>query len=255
MVTALDNDDFVAAFRRGEAIEGHDLSGIEWNDLPDGRLVARDCVFEGARFAEAALEGAMFERCTFTGCKFGVASLSLAQFKHCTFFDTEEREGCDFFGTELAGALFERCNLSMCKFAGASLHNAKFVGCKAPGVSFEEARFARKVGRQSMTGGELTECNLEMASFRGVDLDDCSFEGSNLRSADFSRASLKGASLQRADLSEAVVSGASFENTDLRGASLSGFNLRQVTTYQGLKVSESEAGALVRGLGIRVFPG
>lgn len=255
MVTPLDNDDFVSAFRRGEAIEGHDLSGVDWDDLPDGKLLARDCTIRGARFGEAQLEGAVFERCTFIACKFGAAELSMAQFKQSTFFDTEEREGCDFFGTELAGALFDHCNLSMCRFAGAHLYNSKFIGCKAPGASFEEARFARKVGRQSMTGGELRDCNLEMASFRGVELDDCSLEGSNLRSADLSRANFKGTNLQRADLSEAVVSGASFENADVRGAKLSGFNLRQVTTYQGLKVSESEAGSLVRGLGIRVFPG
>jgi len=251
----LDHDDFAAAVRRGEVLEGFDLSNVEWDDLPEVKLTMRDCIVQGARFGEARLEGAVFERCTFTACKFGAAELSLAQFKQCSFFDTDEREGCDFFGTELVGALFDHCNLSMCRFAGAHLNNSKFVGCKAPGASFEEARFARKVGRQSMTGGELLDCNLEMASFRGVELDNCSLEGSNLRSADLSRASFKDANLQRTDLSEALVSGASFESADLRGAKLSGLNLRQMTTYQGLKISESEAGALVRGLGIRVFPG
>ncbi|HEY4200102.1 MAG TPA: pentapeptide repeat-containing protein [Devosiaceae bacterium] len=239
----------------GEPIEEEDLSEIDWADLPEVKIVVRQCDIRGGRLNDAVLPYALFERCDFTGCRFASADLSHAQFQQCNFFDANLRAGCDFSRAQLLGAQFDYCNLSMSRFIGTDMYGATLNRCKAPGVDFEDAVFVRKVGRQLIGRGALTECQLDMALFRDLELQDCNFESSSLRQADFSRANLSGANLRRADLTEANLRGSVLDKTDLRDATLNGFDLPGLKSYAGLKVSESGLGAVVASLGMRVFPG
>ncbi|WDR03388.1 pentapeptide repeat-containing protein [Devosia algicola] len=246
---------FDAAVRAGDFVEGHDLSAIDWRDLPSGDVRVRNCTLVAGDLLQAELNEAVFEAVSFTDCRFGGADLNNARFAQCSFFDSERRLGCDFADAQMRGASFADCNLSMSRFAGANLHAVHMQGCKASGADFEDASFTRKSGRSVAVFGKFNDCSLDYANFARVCVDDCDFDGSSLRQADFKRCSMVGTSLQRADLTGAILDQARLDNADLRGAVLSGFDVTALEGFAGIKLNESQLGAIVGALGIRVFPG
>jgi len=245
---------FADAIRAGDTIADADLSEIDWEDLPSGRVSLRNCLLRGASLAEAGLGEAQFDGVSFFDCRFAAADLVNARFSQCSFFDGEDRTGCDFADAQLRGASFLECNLSLARFAGANLHGATLDRCKASGADFEDASFARKSGRTVVTAGRLVKCVLDFVNFRNVPLDKVVFEGSSLRQADFSRCDLTAADFRDADLSAAIVSEAQLDDVDLRGASVSGLDLTRARSFGGIKVNESQLSALAGPFGMRVFP-
>ncbi|WDR05719.1 pentapeptide repeat-containing protein [Devosia rhodophyticola] len=246
---------FDAAVRAGDFVEGHDLSAIDWRDLPSGDVRVRNCSLVAGDLLQGELNEADFEAVTFVDCRFGGAELTNARFSQCSFFDAERRLGCDFADAQMRGASFIDCNLSMSRFAGANLHAVHWQGCKGAGADFEDASFSRKSGRTVSVAGRFVDCALDYVNFTRVCLDDCVFDGSSLRQADFKRCSMVGASLQRADLIGAVFDQARLDNGDLRGAVLTGFDITGLEGFAGIKLNDSQLGAVVGPLGVRVFPG
>lgn len=245
---------FEDAIRAGEAIVGEDLSGIDWRDLPRGQVKLRNCTLRDGSLTGAELSESLFEDVTFEHCRFGGADLVNAKFVRCGLFDSEARKGCDFADAQLRGAHFIECNLSLARFAGANLHAVTLERCKASGADFEDASFVKKSGRTSTVAGRFIDCALDFCNFRGVVLEDCDFAGSSLRQADFSRTALSRTGFRKADLAAAIIDEADMDGADLRDAGVSGLDLTRARNFAGLKVSQSQLGALVGPFGLRVFP-
>lgn len=245
---------FEAAIRASAIIADEDLSAIDWRDLPGGQVRLRNCQLHDVSFAGAELNESVFEDVTFLNCRFTGADLANAKFVRCVLFDSDARKGCDFADAQLRAAHFSECNLSLARFVGANLHAVTLERCKASGADFEEASFVRKSGRNVVSAGRFIDSALDFANFRSVVLEDCDFAGSSLRQVDFSRAGLSKTAFRNADLSAAIIDEADMDGADLRGAIVSGLNLTRVRNFAGIKVNQSQLGALVGPFGLRVFP-
>ncbi|WP_375450877.1 pentapeptide repeat-containing protein [uncultured Devosia sp.] len=245
---------FEDAIRTGAFIEGEDLFEIDWRDLPSGQVRLRGCTLRDGSLGGAELNESVFEDVTFLNCRFAGADLINTKFLRCVLFDSEARKGCDFADAQMRGAHFTDCNLSLARFAGANLHAVTLERCKAAGADFEDASLVRKSGRSSVVAGRFIDCALDFANFRGVVLEDCDFDGSSLRQADFSRTSLGKTGFRRADLSAAIIDEADMAGADLRDAVVNGLDLTRARNFTGVKVSQSQLGALVGPFGLRVFP-
>jgi fluoroquinolone resistance protein len=245
---------FEDAIRASEIIEGEDLSGIDWRDLPSGQVRLRNCQLRDGALNGAELNESVFEDVSFLNCHFTGTDLVNTKFLRCVLFDGDARKGCDFADAQLRGAHFIDCNLSLARFAGANLHALTLERCKASGVDFEDASFVKKSGRNSVVAGRFIDSALDFANFRGVVLEDCDFAGSSLRQVDFSRTSLSKASFRKADLSAVIIDEADMDGADLRDAAVSGLDLTRARNHGGIKVSTSQLSALVGPFGLRVFP-
>lgn len=88
----------------------------------------------------------------------------------------------------------------------------------------------------SFDGGELSSANLQEANFRGASLRQVIFYDADLRGVDFSNANLKAAelseaNLEKANFKDANLSGASLCSADLEGINFAGANLYEADFY------------------------
>jgi len=105
-----------------------------------------------------------------------------------------------------------------------------------------------------LTKAKFDQCNFSFADMSGLSLPTCEllrckFSDTALFDVDLTDAVMTGSSIHGADWNRAKLAGA-----DLRGTTISGLNLAVLSDYGGLRISESQQGAILSQLGVDVTP-
>lgn len=157
-------DEVVSEIFQGIDVSGQTLRGKEFED----------CGFTGCNFSDANLTDCKFVDCTFTGCNLSNAKIGGTRFANVEFIE------CKVLGIDwtraawprvAAGALlqFRKSILNDSTFLGLTLEETVIEDCKAHGVDFRDADFAR-------------------SNFTGTDFRQALFGKTNLSESDFSGA-------------------------------------------------------------------
>lgn len=166
--------------------------------------------------------------------------------------------GHDLSGQQATGAEIEQCrydtvNLSRVTLRRSLVRDTVFERCDLANLSIHESS-ARRVSAMAsrMTGLRcldtrlhdvtITDCVLDLASWRFCRFADVVFSGCRLRQADFGGADLSGVRFEYCDLS-----GAQFSGAVLTGARLTGCDLTAISgvgSLRGAIVTTADAVAL-----------
>ena len=149
--------------------------------------------YDGVRFAERSLGGAVLRRAEFAECTF----------EHCAF------GGASFLDCRFRDCVFKACDLSLAKVQGSAFVRATFEDSKLVGIDWTGVRPATFRLR-------LVGCNLSHASFAGMDLREIEILHCLARDVDFHDANLTSAKFHETDLT-----GSEFLHTNLTRADLS----------------------------------
>ena len=237
----------------GGAYEALDLSGYELSerDLSDARFTR--CTLSDAQVSALLAPGARFIECRFVRCRFAHADFREANFSRCSFADSESHSGAQFAFSQLDQARFEACDLSFAEITRSSLWAVRFQESNLRGARFHRADFTRAFsGKTLHTAATFAGCNLELTDFSDAALRTCELAGSSLREADLQGADLEAADLTNCDLFQALTAGAKMAGADLRGAEVSGLDLTALASAGGMKVTLSQATALLSAMGLDV---
>jgi uncharacterized protein YjbI with pentapeptide repeats len=136
----------------------------------------------------------------------------------------------------------ERCNLSMVNWRGARLTRAVVRGCRVTGGKLSEGE---------LDDVRFIDCQLDYASFADTRFRQVVFESCQLRDANFRGADLAGTRFVECDVQRADFAGAK-----LRGADVSSSNANGITVgageVRGLVVSRQQAADLATLFGLVV---
>jgi uncharacterized protein YjbI with pentapeptide repeats len=169
----LTSDELVSEIFRGTDAAGQALHDKEFED----------CGFNGCNFTDTAFTNCKFVDCTFTQCNLSNAKIGATRFANVEFIE------CKVLGIDwtraawprvAAGALlqFRKSILNDATFLGLTLEETVIEDCKAHGVDFRDADFARSnfTGtdfRQALFGKtNLSEANFSGASNYAIDVFD-----------------------------------------------------------------------------------
>jgi fluoroquinolone resistance protein len=238
----------------GGAYEGLDLSAYDFaeRDLADLKLTR--CTVVDAQLSAVLMPGARFTECRFTRCRFAHADLRETTFVRCNFGDPDSHSGVQIAFSQLDQAAFEACDLSFADIERTSAWSVAFKDTNLRGARFHRADFARALSPRTVhVAAAFLRCNLELADLSDAVLRGCDLSGSSLREADLTDADLSGADLKGCDLFQALLAGAKLAGADLRGAEVSGLDLSEVGDHAGMKVTLSQATALLAALGLDVY--
>jgi uncharacterized protein YjbI with pentapeptide repeats len=175
---------------------------------------------------------ASFQRLGFFDLDLSGRSADGVEFVQCRF------KGADLSGTHLDGATF-----SDCLFESTNLANLR-----AERSSMLRARLStlRMTGLHWINGAwrdvTVSQCRLDLSSFRFTDFHAVVFEGCNLTGADFQNADLGGARFTDCDLTGAQFSQAKMVGTRFANCSLAGIG--GVTSMAGSFVAGQDLIAL-----------
>ena len=254
----------VARLRRGEALDGLDLTGVDLRGMDLQRVSMRGALLEGALLAGACLAEcdltlAVLARCDATqadfrgarleGANLGAAVLRRAEFdarsvlRGTVFGDADLRDavlrGACLDGADLRGARLDRCDLSGTQAEGMVLMNVRLAQVDLSGARWTKCTLLEA----DLTGADLQSvcwvdtvllrCVLDGVRAAGAVLDGVRMvEGCTVRGADLAGASLRKAFLHKVDLEGArlpgaVLDGANLMKAVLRGARLDGVRARE----------------------------
>ncbi|MEU5944728.1 pentapeptide repeat-containing protein [Micromonospora sp. NPDC047465] len=187
---------------------------------------------------------ATFRRLGFFDLDLSGRSADGVEFEQCRF------KGSDLSGTQLDGAaftdcLFESTNLANLRAEKSSMIRARLSTLRMTGVHWING---------ALRDVTVSECRLDLSSFRFTDFSSVVFEGCNLTRADFQNADLSGARFTNCDLTGAQFSQATMEGTRFANCVLVGIG--GVTSMGGAVVAHQDLVALsytlAGALGIRI---
>ncbi|MBE1491701.1 pentapeptide repeat-containing protein [Plantactinospora soyae] len=154
------------------------------------------------------------------------------EFAQCRF------RGADLSGTRLDGAtfsdcLFESTNLANLRVEKSSLIRARLATVRMTGVHWING---------AVRDTTISQCRLDLSSFRFTDFHRVVFEDCNLARADFQNADLSGVRFTNCDLTGAQFSQAEMAGTRFANCVLAGIG--GVTSMAGAVVAEQDLVAL-----------
>ena len=134
----------------------------------------------------------------------------IPEFVRCTFI------ACDLQGPWCAGrtfveCTFRDCDLSLADLDRTALQEVTFERCKLVGARFDRCH-------TFLLSVSFAQCILDLASFHGLKLKGTRFMGCRMRETDLSDADLNNASFAGSDLGAALFDGTVLEGADLRSA-------------------------------------
>lgn len=137
-------------------------------------------------------------------------STDIPEFVRCTFI------ACDLQGPWCAGrtfveCTFRDCDLSLADLDRTALQEVTFERCKLVGARFDRCH-------TFLLSVSFAQCILDLASFHGLKLKGTRFMGCRMRETDLSDADLNNASFAGSDLGAALFDGTVLEGADLRSA-------------------------------------
>jgi fluoroquinolone resistance protein len=162
-----------------------------------------DCRFLRCTFSRADLREAMFKNCGFAdaegqqGANFAFARLDEAVFENCNLAHAR------FEGADLYAARFADCRLLGARFARARFHRAFGRKVVRTLVSFVDCNLELA----DLSGAGLSTCELRDCRLRETDLSGADLTGANLTGSDLFQAIIDGAKAAGADLRGADLSG------------------------------------------------
>jgi uncharacterized protein YjbI with pentapeptide repeats len=210
----------LAGDMRGWDFENQDLVGARFD---------RGARLEGARWAGANVQGALFFVNTLTATDFRLTDVRSARFSASnldeTNFENTDLSGAEFTETSLIETRFTRGRLVGVRFVRTNLQGADFTGADLRGVTF--------VSSESLTGTDFSGADIIGADFSYATDDGFTFE--QLRATrsyqlrDLSGVVFEGVVFPGIDLSGFRLAGADFNRSNLMGANLSGTDLTGVS--------------------------
>jgi uncharacterized protein YjbI with pentapeptide repeats len=166
-----------------------------------------------------------------------------------------EFEQCRFAGADLGGTSLDRATFRDCVFAGANLANLRTERSAMLRARLDSVRMTGL----HWVGGTLedvvvSQCRVDLSSFRFTVLRRVVFEGCNLTGADFQNADLTGVQFRDCDLTRAQFSQATMEGARFARCTL--LDIAGVTSFAGAIIAYHDlvvlSHTLAGALGIRI---
>jgi len=201
-------------------------------DLPMADLV-------GIHLKDANLEGANLNGANLRDSFFGGAILKNANLRNANLLNTKFK-GADLSGADLSGAeLYEfRSDIGV-DFEGANLEKVIIKNADFSHIYFF---MVKNLSGADFSGSSFGYKDFDEFKLKGINLSDTDLQAASFVRSDLSNADLTGADLRRAHLSGAILKGAILTGADLRGADLIDVDL----TKANLKGAKLEGAILKR---------
>ncbi len=239
--------------RQGRPIAGHDLSDVDFVDLPLEGAIFDKCTARGLRFRSTNLDRSVIRECQLIDCVFSGGSLNEALFENCQLSNAERNGGTKFRFCQMPSSKFLHCDLTFSAFNGCNLFDVHMKECRLIGASFSKSSFAKQYSKRHIASRATFEtCNLEYADLSETTLEKCRFVECRLRYADLKNTDLNNSVMLSCDFTEANLHGTDLSGADLRGSDLTGLNLTQLRSFQGMIVRQDQLYDLVSEIGVIV---
>jgi uncharacterized protein YjbI with pentapeptide repeats len=208
-------------------LSGADLSGL---DLTSLRLW--HCNFDGVRFEDTTLEGAMIN---------APKNVDFRTIRPPTRLFLIAPESCQFGGMKMYHIHVHRpvaCDFTEASFVGATLSEWNTTDLIAEHANFHQVPLVQaKLPRAKLAGAIFTQAALSRALFDHADLRGANCEGANLRGASLRNADLRRVNFRNANLGDADLTGAKVTGADFTGA-----NLRNVNGLSAAQIAKVRPG-------------
>lgn len=152
-------------------------------------------------------------------------------------------EECRFRRTDLASAELERVTFVDCEITAGDWANVQAdTRTRMRRVSLSQARLMGIRWSGELRDVSVSECRIDLSTFRFATLKNVSFEECKLVRADFTEADIRGAQFHNCDLTEAQFHHCQADDARFTDCDLAG--VRGVTSLQGAVISSADLASL-----------
>lgn len=149
--TALNRDEVISRYKRGEGFDAANLSGVDLRDVD--------------------LKGINLAGCNLTGANFDRSNLRRANLKGCNLNDASF-EGANLMDADLTGAAGENADFNGANLWGAHLEGTTLTRVNMRGTNLRAANLKKSdLFHANLMGAEFVDSNLTEANLTGIIVD------------------------------------------------------------------------------------